>query len=99
VEIYAKRHSVLTSYDSFGWQYRRGLIDVDAFSEVWALGIVMCWHKFKPIIEGYRGWQYPRGALRDFEYLAGILEKKMIAEDPKFMEKMNTFFTTPPVNQ
>ncbi len=59
----------------------------------------MCWHKFKPIIEGYRGWQYPKGAFRDFEYLAGILEKKMIAEDPEFMEKMGTFFETPPVKK
>jgi hypothetical protein len=90
VENYAKRHSILISYDILGWQFRRGLVSVDFFTDVWALGIVTCWHKFKPIIEGYRGWQYPKGAFRDFEYLAGVLEKKLIDDDPEFMKKMST---------
>jgi hypothetical protein len=99
VENYAKRHSILISYDILGWQLRRGLIGLDFFSDVWALGIVTCWHKFKPIIEGYRGWQYPKGAFRDFEYLAGILEKKLVGEDPEFMKKMSTLLEYGLTNQ
>jgi hypothetical protein len=99
VESYSKRHSVLMGYDILGWQFRKGLVDVDSFTDVWILGIVLCWHKFKPIIEGYRGWQYPKGAYRDFEYLAKVLEKKLSDEDPDFMKKMNTFFMTPVVTQ
>jgi hypothetical protein len=97
-ESYAKRHSVLTTYDILGWQLRKGLIDMDSIPDIQAFGLVLLWHKFKPIIEGYRGWQYPNGAFRDFEYLAGVLEKKLIEGDQDFMKKINTFFTTPPLN-
>ena len=55
--------------------------------------------KFKPIIEGYRGWEYPKDAFSDLEYLANALSKRFSDSDPDFMKKVNTFFTTPPVNQ
>ena len=43
---------------------------------------------FKPIIEGYRGSQLPKGALKNFEYLAGVLEKRLMDEDIDFVKKM-----------
>ncbi len=98
-ESYGRRMSVWSNWDILGWQLRRGLVDVDSFTELWALGAVMSWRKFKPGVEGYRGWQYPKGTFRDWEYLAGVLEKKMMDDDPDFAKKMDTFFTTPPVNQ
>jgi hypothetical protein len=96
---YAMRHSILTSYDNLGQLYRNGVIDINTFSDIWAFGIVMCWSKFKPIIEGYRGWEYPKGAFSDFEYLADALEKRLSESDPDFGKKMDVFFTIPPVIQ
>ncbi|MGD0805670.1 MAG: hypothetical protein ABSA11_16535 [Candidatus Bathyarchaeia archaeon] len=55
--------------------------------------------KFKPIIEGYRGWEYPKDAFSDLEYLANALSKRFSDSDPDFMKKVNTFFTTATVNQ
>ncbi len=90
IEIYSKRQSILLNFDSLGWQLREGSLDIDAIADVWAIGIIATWHKFKPIIEGYRGWQWPKSAYRDFEYLAGALEKKVMNEDPDFMKKLYT---------
>ncbi|MGD0805704.1 MAG: hypothetical protein ABSA11_16710 [Candidatus Bathyarchaeia archaeon] len=99
VESYAKRMSIWTNFDSLGWQLRQGSIDIDSFPDVWALGIVRTWQKCKPIIEGYRGWQWPKSAFRDFEYLAGVLEKKLMDEDPDFMKKMNNVISPPEAHQ
>jgi hypothetical protein len=96
---YARRHSVLISYDNLAQQYRHGVIDLDSFTDIWAFGVVMCWYKYKPIIDAYRGWQYPEGAFSDFEHLADMLQKRLTAKDPDFMSKMNTFFDTFPVDQ
>ena len=99
VENYSKRQTVFLNFDSLGRQLRQGLIDVDSLGDAWAFGIVALWNKFKPIIKAYRDWQYPKNLYRDFEYLAGVLEKKLILEDPDFIKKMNTFFTTPVSSQ
>jgi hypothetical protein len=61
--------------------------------------MVLLWLKFKPIIEGYRGWEYPKDAFSDLEYLANALSKRFSDSDPDFMKKVNTFFTTATVNQ
>ena len=98
-QFFAKRASVLSSFNALGQQYRNGIISLDAFDSLTSFSLVLTWLKFKPIIEGYRGWQYPKDALSDFEYLANALQKRLGVSDPSFMEKMNTFFTTPPANQ
>jgi hypothetical protein len=99
VESYARRFSVLITYDNYGQQFRLGVIDLDAFSDVWALGIVCCWIKFKEIVEGYRKWQYPKGAFTDFELLANALKKKMIDSDPEFLKKINLLLETQSMKQ
>jgi hypothetical protein len=98
-QLFAKRGSILTSYDTMGRQYRDRTIELNMFGSATAFAIVIMWLKFKPIIEGYRGWQYPKDAYSDFEYLANALQKVMVDNDPECMKKINTLFTTPLVAQ
>ncbi len=87
-ESWSKRSSIWLNFDNLGWQLRRGLIEVDSFQDAWNFGFLRTWYKYKPIIEGYRGWQLPRNYCKDFEYLAGVVEKKLMEEDPDFLKKM-----------
>jgi hypothetical protein len=98
-QIYAKRLSLWASYDSIGRMYRQGTINLDYIGSASGLVMVLAWLKFKPIIVGYRGWEYPNDAFSDFEYIANAYSKRLSDSDPDFMKKVNTFFTTPPVNQ
>jgi len=93
LEGYCARAAIWNDFDGLGWQLRNGLIDVDSFTDSWAYGAVMFWRKFKPIIEGYRAWEFPRGYLRDFEYLAEVMEKRLMDEDPDFLKKLGNIFT------
>ena len=99
LQRYAKRSALWTQLDLLGRQCRSGTIDITQISTPLAFGIVLCWMKFKPIIEAYRGWQYPKDAFSDFEYIANALMKRLCDSDPDFTKKMNVFFTTPPIDQ
>jgi hypothetical protein len=94
-----KRQSILVSQDAMGRMYREGLIDLDAFGDAAGFGVVVLWLKFKPIIEGYREWVFPKDSYSGFEYLANALLKRISDSDPDFMRKMDMFFTIPPVDQ
>jgi hypothetical protein len=89
-ESYVKRNSLLVQYDNVGKQYRSGVIDLDAFGSVSAYALVLAWLKFKPIIEGYRGLEYPRDGFSDFELIAEALRKRLKNSDPEFMEKIDS---------
>jgi hypothetical protein len=56
---------------------------------------VLTWLKFKPIIEGYRGREYPRDGFSDFEYIAEALAKRLSTRDPDFMKSVDTLSWTP----
>jgi hypothetical protein len=96
---FVNRNIIWGYYDSLGKQLRQGVIDIDSFSDHWCVAVVRVWHKFKPIIEGYRGWQWPSGYYRDFEYLAVALEKKLMDEDPDFMKKFSNIISPREVHQ
>jgi hypothetical protein len=76
-ENYSKRMSLWLQYDSIGYLYRSGLIDLDTVANVGSGLLVWDWLKFKPIIEEYRktGDISPRG-FRNFEYLAEAVMKR-----------------------
>jgi hypothetical protein len=96
---YVKRNSLLVQYDNIGRQYRSGVIDLDAFGSVSAYALVLTWLKFRPIIEGYRGSEYPRDGFSDFEYIADALEKRLKDRDPEFMKKIDTISWTKVLDQ
>ena len=98
-QSYVKRNSILVSYDNLGRQYRSGVIDLDAFGSVSAFALVLTWLKFKPVIEGYRGLEYPKDSFSDFEYLADAFEKRLKNSDPDFMKKINTLSWAKPIDQ
>ena len=89
-QSYIKRNSLLVQYDNGGRQYRSGVIDLDAFGSVSAYALVLAWLKFKPIIEGYRGSEYPRDGFSDFELIAEALEKRLKDKDPAFMKNIDS---------
>ena len=98
-ESYARRDSVLLTYDFLGQLYRFGVVDLSTFTDIWAMGAVMCWTKFKPIVEGYRGWEWPKGAFSDLEYLANALQRRLSESDPDFMKKLDAFIPTAGMDQ
>ena len=89
-QSYIKRNSILVQYDNVGRQYRSGVIDLDAFGSVSAYALVLTWLKFKLIIEGFRGLEYPRDGFSDFEYIAEALEKRLSDRDPEFMKNIDS---------
>ncbi len=98
-QSYIARMCVWTNFESYGRQLRQGLISIDSFADMWAVAIVRTWKRFKPVVEGYRGFQWPRSAFYDWEYLAGVLEKKMTNEDPDFMKKLGNIVSPPEAHQ
>jgi hypothetical protein len=76
-ENYPKRMSLWLQYDSIGYLYRSGLIDLDTVANVGSGLLVWDWLKFKPIIEEYRkiGEIGSRG-FSNFEYLAEAVMKR-----------------------
>jgi len=96
---YVKRNSLLVQYDNIGRQYRSGVIDLDAFGSISAYALVLAWLKFKPIIEGYRGLEYPRDGFSDFGYIAVALEKRLEDKDPEFMKVIDSISWIKPLDQ
>jgi len=87
-EYTAKRAAVLSRYDLIGRQYKAGLINLDDIGAAGGYTMVIAWRKFKPIIEGYRGSEYPRDAYSDFEYVATAMMRKLSESDPDFVNKV-----------
>ena len=85
-----KRNSILVQYDNLGRQYRSGIISLNAFGSVSAYALVLTWLKFKPIIEGYRGVEYPKDGFSDFEYIADAFVKRLTDSDADFMKTIDT---------
>ena len=95
-QSYFKRNSILVQYDNLGRQYRSGVIDLEAFGSVSAYALVLTWLKYKPIIEGYRGIEYPRDGFSDFEYIAKAFVKKLTDNDAEFMKNIGALGRTIP---
>ena len=53
-ENYSKRNSLWLQYDSMGYLYKSGLIDLDTVANVGGGMLLWDWLKFKPIIEEFR---------------------------------------------
>ena len=100
-QSYVKRNSLLVQYDNVGRQYRSGVVDLDAFGSVSAYALVLAWLKFKPIIDGYRGLEYPRDGFSDFEYMRArmALEKRLKDKDPEFMKNIGSISWTKSLDQ
>jgi hypothetical protein len=86
-KLFAKRSSVFFRYDLLGSQLRSGVITIDDINTAVGWAIVLLWLKFKPVIEAYRGWEYPKKAYSDFEFLSNMLLKRLSESDPDLMTK------------
>ena len=69
-EMYSKRMSLWLTYNSIGFLYRSGLIDLETVVKVSGGLFLWDWVKFKPIIEEYRKHELGPFGFSDFEYLA-----------------------------
>jgi hypothetical protein len=72
---YIKRYYLWNLFEHVGWQYRKGLVDLETLSYSAGQNILLLWRKYKPIIEEYRKTQYGKGQWVNLEYLAGALGK------------------------
>ena len=82
-ENYIKRYSFWRVCDYVGWQYRQSLVDIETIYYSAGVNILLMWHKFRPVIEAYREWQYGRSYSMNWEYLANALEKMSESDDPE----------------
>ena len=80
---YVKRLYLWKLFDYTGWQYRKGLVDLETIYYAAGQNILLLWRKYRPIIEEYRKTQYGRGQWVNWEYLAGALEKMSERLDPE----------------
>ena len=87
-ENYAKRMSLWLLYDSIGYLYKSGLIDLDTVSNVGGRIIVWDWLKFKPIIEEYRKTDLGPHGFSNFEYLAEAVLRRQERIDPDVRDRM-----------
>jgi hypothetical protein len=48
-------------------------VDLHTIYNVCGVWILTAWMKFKPIIEDYRRWEWPKNTYENWEYLADAL--------------------------
>ncbi|MCX6656710.1 MAG: hypothetical protein NTY03_16565 [Candidatus Bathyarchaeota archaeon] len=82
-ESYIKRYYLWNLFEHVGWQYRKGLVDLETIYYAAGQNILLLWRKYKPIIEEYRTTQYTRAFARNWEYLADELGKMYESLDPE----------------
>jgi hypothetical protein len=66
---FAKRMSIWSYCSLMGELYREGFIDLQRYNSSYTIVRAM-WMKFKPIIEMYRGNDFPVNAFSDFQIFA-----------------------------
>jgi hypothetical protein len=82
---FVARNTYWTTCEVLGFQYKRGLIDLETVYEMCGEYIIDVWLKFKPIIEEYkRLGQYGKDTFHNFEYLAIQLAKIKQRKDPTY---------------
>jgi len=93
-ENFGKRIAFWNTCEAIGYQYRTGAIDLETVYNISGLWIMAAWTKFKPIIEKYREWEWPKTACSNWEYLANALEKMLKEKDAEYKRKTNTMIST-----
>jgi hypothetical protein len=93
-ENYAKRATFWNTCDMLGYQYRSGILDIKTIYNVGGPWILGAWRKFKPIIEEYRKWEWPRDTYKNFEYLANVISKMQEDNDAEWERKSDIMIST-----
>lgn len=78
----AQRMAIWNRCEAIGYLYREGMVDIKTIFASSGMNIHMLWDKFKPIIEMYRGTDFPDFAYADFEYLAKHLREISKTDGP-----------------
>ena len=74
-----------TTCEVLGFQYKRGLIDLETVYEMCGEYIIEFWLKFKPVMEEFiRSGRSGKDVYNNFEYLAYQLAKIKNERDPTF---------------
>ena len=80
----AQRMALWNRCNAIGYLYRGGMVDIKTIFASTGMNIHMIWDKFEPIIEMYRGTDFPDSGYADFEYLAKHLRKISKTDGPSF---------------
>jgi hypothetical protein len=84
-ESFLAHLSYFTTCEVLGFQYKRGLIDLETVYEMCGEPIIDTWLMYKPIIEEYkRLGEYGKDSFVNFEYLAVELAKIKRSRDPEY---------------
>jgi len=79
---YSKRMSLWLLYESLGYLYKSGVIDLDTIDNIGTGFVLWDWLKFKPIIEEYRKTELGPTGLSNFEYLAKVIMRAKERSEP-----------------
>ncbi len=79
---YAKRATLMGSYEHIGYLLKNGLIDREVVYINGGMPVIHIWAKYKPIIEELRRVAYGRDWGNYFEYLANEMWKMKRVRDP-----------------
>jgi hypothetical protein len=88
---FAKRMALWNNLEVLGFQYRSGLIDLGTVYSVCLMLVPMLWMKFKPVIEEYKKFDYPKTAYENFEYLASEIAGYVARRDSSFKGSQQYF--------
>jgi hypothetical protein len=84
---FAERCAFWTTCESLGFQYRKGIVDLETIYNLAGPWIISAWMKFKPIIEEYRRWEWGMDIYSNWENLAGELSEVQVRRDSDFKRK------------
>ncbi|MGD0805705.1 MAG: hypothetical protein ABSA11_16715 [Candidatus Bathyarchaeia archaeon] len=88
-ENYSKRSSLWYLYESLGYLYRSGVIDLDTVANICGGFVPYDWLKFKPIIEEYRKTDFGPTSFSNFEYLAEAIMSVRERSEPNARARMD----------
>jgi hypothetical protein len=84
-EHWAKRHSILSTLDTIGYLYRRGLMDEDTVYQIGG-GSIALWvyAKYIPIMREYRKVSWGADTFINVDYLGKKMYEIKMKRDPSF---------------
>jgi hypothetical protein len=92
VEASARRASVFINMNSRGAMLRKGVLSIeDIFDSTGGMALVFLWEKYRPIVEEFRRRYLSQLYMRDFEFLAGEMQRYVKTHEPSY-EIPETFF-------
>ena len=81
---WAKRHTLMSTLDTIGYLYRRGLMDEDTVYQIGGNTALWVYAKYRPIMREYRKISWGADLFSDVDYLGKKMYEIKLRRDPSF---------------